>query len=209
MDSADQYDTTTEEERLIMARDREEEILIMALGRLSETYKNGVMVLSLYTENPQLKLAYMDQIERRNKKILIADSVDLCDAGFDLFLPKEKRCSATVVNKFDFEIKCSAVMMGPEDDPMIHTGYYLYPRSSIVNTPFRLANSVGIIDAGYRGNIIGAFDCLQDGFYTTVMARYAQICAPNLQPFLVRLVEKETDLSVTERGSGGFGSTGL
>ena len=35
-------------------------------------------------------------------------------------------------------------------------GYYLYPRSSISKTPLILANSVGIIDSGYRGNIKAA-----------------------------------------------------
>ena len=38
------------------------------------------------------------------------------------------------------------------------TGYYSYPRSSISKTPLLLANNVGIIDSGYRGNIKVAFD---------------------------------------------------
>ena len=43
------------------------------------------------------------------------------------------------------------------------TAYYLYPRSSMGSkTPLRLSNSVGIIDAGYRGNIIGVVDNISD-----------------------------------------------
>ena len=34
----------------------------------------------------------------------------------------------------------------------------MYPRSSIYKTPLRLANNTGIIDSGYRGNLMGAFD---------------------------------------------------
>ena len=36
----------------------------------------------------------------------------------------------------------------------INCSYYLYPRSSISKTPLRMSNSTGIIDAGYRGEII-------------------------------------------------------
>jgi hypothetical protein len=39
--------------------------------------------------------------------------------------------------------------------------FYLYPRSSISKTPLMLANHTGIIDSGYRGNLIGAFRALQ------------------------------------------------
>jgi dUTPase len=38
--------------------------------------------------------------------------------------------------------------------------------------------------------------------------RYFQICAPDLSPFSVRIVENEYELGQTERGSGGFGSSG-
>ena len=47
-------------------------------------------------------------------------------------------------------------------------GYYLYPRSSIVKTGLRLANSVGIIDAGYRGEIIAVVDNIDKNFTMNV-----------------------------------------
>jgi dUTP pyrophosphatase len=73
---------------------------------------------------------------------------------------------------------------------------------------------VGIIDAGYRGEIIAAVDTI--GVYgseETLGAirkydRYFQICAPDLSPFAVRIVTSEAELGATDRGSGGFGSTG-
>ena len=50
-----------------------------------------------------------------------------------------------------------------------NVSYYLYPRSSIIKTPLRMSNSVGIIDAGYRGNIIGCVDNIGDIPYTVTI----------------------------------------
>lgn len=87
------------------------------------------------------------------------------------------------------------------------TGFYLYPRSSTGSkTPIRLSNSVGIIDAGYRGELMALLDNVSDKeFVMRRGERYFQICGPNLNPISHRLVEK---LSDSERGDGGFGSTG-
>jgi dUTPase len=41
------------------------------------------------------------------------------------------------------------------------------------------------------------------------MTRMFQICSPTLEPFLVEIVDSEDELGSTERGNGGFGSTGL
>lgn len=100
---------------------------------------------------------------------------------------------------------------------MKYFGYYLYPRSSIVKTSIRLANSVGIIDSGYRGEIMAVVDKHDtSNDWKTVLNRDCkqydrlfQICAGDLKPFRVEIVESECELScVTERGDGGFGSTG-
>jgi len=102
-------------------------------------------------------------------------------------------------------------------------GFYLYPRSSISKTRMRLANSVGIIDAGYRGDLIAAVDTIGVFGSTDIWHiwketlspikkydRYFQVCAPDLSPFLVHIVEREEELSPpTTRGHGGFGSTGV
>ena len=109
------------------------------------------------------------------------------------------------------------------DLPAAPCGFYLYPRSSISKTRMRLANSVGIIDAGYRGDLIAAVDTIGLFGSTDIWHvwketispikkydRYFQVCAPDLSPFLVHIVDAEHELSPpTARGQGGFGSTGV
>lgn len=111
----------------------------------------------------------------------------------------------------------------PVVPPPAPCGFYLYPRSSISKTRMRLANSVGIIDAGYRGDLIAAVDTIglfgsNDIWHVWKETlspikkydRYFQVCAPDLSPFLVHIVETEAELGApTTRGTGGFGSTGV
>ena len=105
--------------------------------------------------------------------------------------------------KINLQIKCEAL----SDDRQRNVSYYLYPRSSIIKTPLRLSNSVGIIDAGYRGDIIAYVDNIKNKSYTISQGdRLFQICAGNLEPIEFQLVN---DLSNTQRGTSGFGSTGL
>jgi dUTP pyrophosphatase len=89
------------------------------------------------------------------------------------------------------------------------TPFYTYARSSISKTPLRLANNQGIIDAGYRGSLIGMLDCIKCKYYTEPYSRLLQICAPGLVPIYVEIVDTIDELGPnTLRGEGGFGSTG-
>jgi dUTPase len=67
---------------------------------------------------------------------------------------------------------------------------------------------VGIIDSGYRGRLMGKFDCLQSQFSVNKFDRLLQICSPGLIPIYAELMNNEEMLGSTERGNGGFGSTG-
>ena len=87
--------------------------------------------------------------------------------------------------------------------------YYLYPRSSISKTPLIMANSVGIIDKDYRGDIMAKvrhipFEGVED-YKVEMGTRLFQICSPDLSPLKLVIVEELTE---TSRGEGGFGSTG-
>ena len=73
-------------------------------------------------------------------------------------------------------------------------------------TSLRLCNSVGIIDSGYRGEIMAFVDNISDKSVSiSAGERYFQLCAANLGPVNCQVVDK---LNTTERNSQGFGSTG-
>ncbi len=96
----------------------------------------------------------------------------------------------------------------------------IFPRSSIRKTGLQLSNSVGVIDSGYRGELQATFNKIfggermydemkvkeiQPNEYYKVGDRIAQIMIIPYPP--IEFVEAE-ELSNTERGEGGFGSTG-
>ena len=90
-------------------------------------------------------------------------------------------------------------------DKTKNISYYLYPRSSISKTPLRMSNSVGIIDSGYRGDIMVSLDNISDEIYEIKKyQRLFQLCSPILAPISFELTN---NLSETTRGEGGFGST--
>ena len=125
----------------------------------------------------------------------------LGDSGIDLYHFNDIIVEPFKVGTVDFDIKCE--MIDLELDTF--SSYYLVPRSSISKTNFQLANSIGVIDAGYRGNIMAKirnFDPINNS--TLSKGTYFQIVAPDLKPIKVKLVNK---LSSTSRDDGGFGST--
>jgi len=138
---------------------------------------------------------YIDQIEIHN---------NTDNSGFDLFFPEEKTFNSIDSKMVKFNIRC--VMRDYNGGPSV--GYYLYPRSSLSKTPLMLANHVGIIDAGYRGEIIGAFRLLRtEPYIVGAYERLLQICRADLTKFKVILCDV-SNIDNTLRGEGGFGSTG-
>jgi dUTP diphosphatase len=166
------------------------------------------------------------------------------DAGLDIIFSKNTVIRAGQTQLLPLGIKC----WSPEGK-----SYYMYPRSSIYKTPLILANSVGIIDAGYTGELkapmwnrnvnyipylallaliiflmiplffiailIGAgwyiynnYPKIREIINNTIDTSYTihrgesrlQLCAPNLEPIEIEIVDK---LPKTDRGQGGFGST--
>lgn len=82
------------------------------------------------------------------------------------------------------------------------------PRSNISKHPWVLANSVGIIDSDYRGEWLVKFKAITDEVTLpyTVGERIAQVYFERVTDVAFAEVE---ELDQTERGEGGFGSTGL
>ena len=71
------------------------------------------------------------------------------DAGLDLFVVEDQIIPAKSTQPIPLQIAC---------ENLDNKAYYLFPRSSISKTPLRLANSIGLIDGGYRGELIGMVD---------------------------------------------------
>jgi dUTP pyrophosphatase len=148
------------------------------------------------------------------------------DAGTDLYCISNLNIdNGSLSNKIDLGVKCSMVFVSTNTITKQTTrtpcGYYLYPRSSTGSkTPLRLSNQVGIMDSGYRGNVIACFDNVDhknqfnDSQYEVVVGnRLVQICAPNITyPTVLNIVSSDTELDIpqanNQRGTGGFGSTG-
>lgn len=130
------------------------------------------------------------------------------DAGVDLVCPSET--SITTHGMVGLGISCEMVH-GDVDDPSFGapSSYWLCARSSIVKTPLFLHNGVGVIDAGYRDELRAAFarhaDAPNEPYLIQAMDRMVQIIAPNMGSIRVEIIEQ---LSETERGTRGFGSTG-
>ena len=119
------------------------------------------------------------------------------DAGLDLFVIYDQTISAGETTLIHLQIACE----NTENRP-----YLVMSRSSIGKTPLRLANAVGLIDAGYRGEIMAVVDNIKTEDYTVEPGqRLFQLVAMDGSPIYFELVE---ELSDTSRGGGGFGSTG-
>ena len=207
------------------------------VNNLLNTY-DKFMVLKIYVDSrdAHLRDLYIQYANTHNNKII--HEPQYIDAGFDLFAPiaQESRDDFSgdqsvlrffgpnredekPVNRLNFCLRCSARMF-TDTGKNFNSGYYMYPRSSLSKTRLRLANSTGIIDSGYRGHIMGMFDVVNipenqidenrdADFFGQKYDRYVQICAPGLVPILVEIVNSFEELGEeTERGSGGFGSTG-
>ena len=170
----------------------------------SHTPINNRLMLFIPPEQSTLCAFYRQRVEQHNHKIYNL----FPDSGFDLGLPTDFHLQKTCSNKIPLGVHCAMFSNDVKETPQ---AYYLYPRSSVVKTPIRLSNSVGIIDSGYRGEITAFVDMIdhtQDSFTIRSMDRYFQICHPSLSPFKVVLVDSLDELGFTERGGGGFGSTG-
>jgi len=162
-------------------------------------------ILYLYVENDDLKEKYKEYVEKHNSEI----ELNYPNSGFDLFFPEDITFGEGETVFANMKIKCEMHRWTMFDRTWNPTGYYLYPRSSISKTSLILANHTGIIDSGYRGNIIGAFKNLSVTYETKKFNRLLQICSPDLKPIHVKIIDSEDFFDKTDRNTGGFGSTGL
>jgi dUTP pyrophosphatase len=166
-------------------------------------------VLKLSVDDDELRESYSSRILNHNIQFM---ENTLADSGFDVLVPKEIIFDQLFITKFiDMNIKTEMFYCDVDNNEISTCAFTVHPRSSISKTPLMLANHTGIIDSGYRGSLIGAFRQLpyniQNNEYTVSKnSRLLQICHPSLCPIYILLVNNG-DLSSSERGDGGFGST--
>jgi dUTP pyrophosphatase len=188
----------------------EPEVYLYGLEKDLLVFYNKFMRLKIFVDSSdnELKTKYKEYIDKHHLKL--DNNIDHIDAGFDLFAPESRTLTSSGVNKLDYKISCSAQIVG-QNNIRYNTGFYMYPRSSISKSNLRLANNVGIIDAGYRGHLIGMFDVIYvNETNVNKLDRHLQICAPGLVPIIVEMVNSMEELGEkTIRGDGGFGSTGI
>jgi dUTP pyrophosphatase len=144
-----------------------------------------------------IRSMYKDAVKKHNN-MQINDPHP--NAGFDLFLPLQTSVQQGSMQMIDLMVSGSM-----DDGSGNCLPYTLEPRSSISKSPLRLANGRGIIDSGYRGNLMACCDCIRDD-ELSAGARYFQILHPSLEEFVINIVD---DLDGTTRGDGGIGSTGI
>jgi dUTP pyrophosphatase len=160
------------------------------------------MALYIYAMDSSVKAMLTTQLQTHR----------FTDSGFDVPLRyKIVKTGDKDDDIYTFKLGIQVAAVNEKGEP---TPCLLLPRSSIYKTPFRMCNSIGLIDAGYRGEVRAKVDILNEeyeDFEVTAESRFFQICQHNFLPWnSIILVDNEEALPSPpdNRGSGGFGSTG-
>lgn len=136
------------------------------------------------------------------------------DSGVDLFV-SEDYCIPASYMSFKLLSGVQLEMINTEEkiednkelSDNKEVGYMLVPRSSMIKTGLRTSIPIGIIDAGYRGEIVFYVDNLtNENIFIKKGTRLFQVVGPGMIPIHLKIVDK---LSDSERGWKGFGSSGM
>lgn len=133
------------------------------------------------------------------------------NAGFDLHC-SEDTFVGTTTTFIPFEItvrlvKVEAMPNGQSDEYLkTDSHFWLVPRSSIYKTGLMMANSVGVIDKSYRGELKAPVWSMTGETKVQYGDRLFQIVAPDMG--WIRHIRVVDALPNTVRGQGGFGSSG-
>lgn len=138
------------------------------------------------------------RIKRLHPNAVIPSYAKFGDAGMDLTITEVKEEDEESIS-YGFGIAMAI--------PLGYVGL-IFPRSSVRNYKLILSNCVGVIDSGYRGEIMATFKKTMNYLSTKryhVGDRGAQIIIIPIPK--VKVVEVDI-LEDSERGTGGFGHTG-
>lgn len=133
------------------------------------------------------------KIKRLHKDAVIPTKAHTTDAGCDLYATSCHYDNGLIIYGTGIAVEIPEGYVG-----------LVFPRSSIANTHLTLSNSVGVIDSGYRGEIMAKFR--KDGTNAyRVGERIAQLI---ILPYPEVVFEEAEELSESDRGTGGYGSSG-
>lgn len=138
------------------------------------------------------------KVKKTHKNAVIPSYSKSGDAGLDLTAISKERLDNGDMIKYNFGLAFE-----------IPKGYVglIFPRSSVYKKGQSLTNCVGVIDSGYRGEISAIFrDVDKHQPEYDVNERIAQIIIIEIPTINLIPVQKLQD---SERGAGGFGSTGI
>ena len=156
--------------------------------------------LLIRPHNDDAKQFYKETVEKVNSSE---------DSGVDLYCVRDQVIKAgSISNKIKLGISAQMTTDETIDDfDYKRVGYMLVVRSSTGSkTPLRHCNPPGIIDKGYTGELMGLVDNVSDKDYHIKKGdRLFQIVHGSLEPINIVITD---ELVKTERGDGGFGSTG-
>jgi dUTP pyrophosphatase len=140
------------------------------------------------------------KIKKLSPEAVIPTYAKVGDAGMDMVATK-------IINE-----TLDSITYGTDIAMEIPEGFVglVFPRSSIRKTHLHLSNSVGVIDSGYRGEIQATFKKIQ-GISNNALDNYKvgdRIFQLMIIPHPTIQFQEVDELTTTERGEGGFGSTG-
>lgn len=139
------------------------------------------------------------KVKKLNSNAIIPKHAHVGDAGLDLFSISEMEISPGEVKL----VKTGISIELPEN-----TEAQIRPRSGLaLNNQITVLNTPGTIDYGYRGEI--GVILINHGNKMFKVEKGMKIAQMIIKPILQVEVVEVSDLSDTERGTGGFGSTGV
>ena len=139
------------------------------------------------------------KIKKLSDLAIIPKYANITDAGLDLYSISKTNNDNYIEHRTGLAIEIPEGYVG-----------LIFPRSSISEKDVMLANSVGVIDSGYRGEIKIRFKMVDHkpsvlkSLYNTgeKIAQLVIIPYPSIE------FEEVEEISTSDRGEGGFGSTG-
>ena len=139
------------------------------------------------------------KIKKLNENAVIPSYAKDGDAGMDLI-------ATSIISETDTQITYGLGIA--LEIPKGFVGL-VFPRSSIRKTRLQLSNSVGVIDSGYRGELQATFNKINNNSVSENDYKVGdRICQIMIIPHPPIEFDEVAELSDTERGEGGFGSTG-